>query len=549
MVLRWSAAAGVALGALTILGSGPAGSASDAAATAAPGPGPLVQRRLSPEQYRQIISDVFGSFITFGGRFEPDVRDGGLLAIGAGKVGITARGIEEYDGMARNIAGQVVGEKNRATLIPCKPADPKAADDACAGKFLGQAGRLLFRRPMTDGELKAQVRVASDAAGMSKDFYTGLGVSLAVMLEAPQFLFHIQSREADPAHAGQYRLDAYSKASQLSFLLWNSTPDDELLTAASKGELNTTKGLTRQVDRLLSSPRVESGVRAFFVDMLGYDAFTNLSKDAQIYPNFTAPVTRDAQEQTLLTILDHVLQQNGDYRDIFTTRKTFLTPVLGSIYGVRLAKTSPNSFTDPWRVYEYPEGDPRAGILSHASFVALHSHPGRSSPTLRGKALRTFILCQRVPDPPGNVDFTVVQDTDNPDFKTARDRVTAHMTTPACAGCHKLMDPMGLALENFDGGGGFRKAENGAQIDTSGELDGVKFKDAAGLAKAVHDNPSTTSCLVNRMSTYALGRTVTRGETAWVDALKKDFAAAGYRIPDLLRKVALSDELYRVAAP
>ncbi len=549
MVLRWRAAAIVALGALTVLGSGPAGSASEAETSAVMGPGPLVQRRLSPEQYRQIISDVFGPFITFGGRFEPDVREGGLLAIGSGKVGITAKGMEEYDGMARNIAGQVVSEKNRGTLIPCTPADAKTADNACATKFLGQAGRLLFRRPLTDGELRAQVRVANDAATLSKNFYTGLGVSLAVMLEAPQFLFHMQTSEPDPSSKGQYRLDAYSKASQLSFFLWNSSPDDELLTAAEKGELSTQKGLTRQVDRLLTSPRLEGGVRAFFVDMLGYDTFINLSKDAQIYPNFTAPVTRDAQEQTLLTILDVVLQQRGDYRDVFTTRRTFLTPVLGSIYGVKLPKTSPNSVADPWRAYEYAEGDPRSGILTHASFVALHSHPGRSSPTLRGKALRQFVLCQRVPDPPGNVDFTVIQDTNNPNFKTARERVTAHMTTPACAGCHKLMDPMGLSLENFDGGGGFRKIENGANIDTSGELDGKKFTDSVGLGRAVHDNPSAASCLVNRVSTYALGRTVTRGEAAWVSDLQKTFATVGYRIPDLLRKVALSDELYRVSAP
>ena len=549
MVLRWCAAAVAALGALTVIGIDQAGSAAERAATSATGPGPLVQRRLSPEQYRQIIADVFGPFIIFGGRFEPDVREGGLLAIGSGKVGITAKGMEEYDGMARNIAGQVVSEKNRGTLIPCTPADAKAADDACSARFLRPAGRLLFRRPLSDGELKAQVRVAGEAAKMSKDFYTGLGVSLAVMLEAPQFLFHMQAMEADPSRAGQYRLDPYSKASQLSLFLWNSSPDDELLTAAEKGELNTQKGLTRQVDRLLSSPRLEGGVRAFFVDMLGYDAFINLSKDAQIYPNFTAPVTRDAQEQTLLTILDVVLQQRGDYRDIFTTRRTFLTPVLGSIYGVKLPKTSPNSVADPWRAYEYAEGDPRSGILTHASFVALHSHPGRSSPTLRGKALRQFVLCQRVPDPPGNVNFTVVQDTNNPNFKTARERVIAHMTTPACAGCHKLMDPMGLSLETFDGGGGFRKAENGALIDTSGELDGVKFTDSAGLGQAVRNNRSTTSCLVNRVSTYALGRTTTRDEMAWVAELQKSFASAGYRIPDLLRKVVLSDELYRVSAP
>ena len=548
MPISWRVAAVVACGVLAASGAGQTVRSADQAGAAAPS-APMVQRRVSPDQYRQIIADVFGPSITFGGRFEPDVREGGLLAVGSGKVGVTAKGIEEYDGMARNIAGQVVSEKNRATLIPCKPAAATGPDEACATQFLSQVGRLLYRRPMTPSEVQAQVRVADESAKTSKDFYTGLGVSLSTMLVAPQFLFHIETIEADNEHPGQYRLDAYSKAAQLSFFLWNSAPDAELLAAAEKGELTSQKGLGKQVDRMLGSPRLEAGVRAFFVDMLGFDEFVNLSKDAQIYPNFTVTVTRDSQEQTLLTILDLVLAQHGDYRDIFTTRKTFLTPVLGSIYGVPLPKSSPNAVADPWKPFEYAAGDPRVGILTHASFVALHSHPGRSSPTIRGKALRQIILCQKVPDPPGNVDFTVVQDTNNPTYKTARERVTAHRSNPVCAGCHKLVDPMGLALENFDGGGGFRMSENGARIDTSGELDGVKFGDAAGLGQAVHDNPATTSCLVNRLPAYALGRSTTRAEADWVKSLETSFKSGGYRLPELLRKIALSDELYRVSAP
>jgi hypothetical protein len=407
----------------------------------------------------------------------------------------------------------------------------------------------LFRRSLTAQELTIQIGVAHSAAASLHDFYAGLEASLADLLVSPAFLFRQQGVEPDPDHPGQYRLDALAKAGQISFLLWNAAPDDELLQAAENGDLDTRDGLARQVDRLLNSPRIEAGLRAFFSDMLGFDQFQTLSKDATIYPKFTAHASSDAQEQTLRTIIDVVLTGHGDYRDIFTTRKTFLTPTLGVLYGVPVEDDAPIGEPETWTPHVYPEGDPRAGILSEAAFVALHAHPGRSSPTIRGKALREIILCQKVPDPPGNVNFSVVQDTSNPVYKTARERVTAHRTEPTCAGCHKMIDPIGLAMENFDGAAGFRTLENGAKIDASGNLDGVSFTDAAGLGRAVHDNPATTACLLNRVYSYAAGRAPIKGESDWMKYLAAGFQASGYRVTDLLRTIATSEAFYRAAPP
>ena len=154
----------------------------------------------------------------------------------------------------------------------------------------------------------------------------------------------------------------------------------------------------------------------------------------------------------------------------------------------------------------FPPDDPRAGIHAQASFVALHSHEGLSSPTLRGKALRELLLCEPIPAPPGNVNFAVAQDTHNPNFKTMRERLTAHRTDPTCAGCHKLMDPIGLALENFDSDAGYRTTENGQPIDTSGELDGVRVHRCRGPGRAMHDNPATGPVFVRRLYSYATGR-------------------------------------------
>ncbi len=504
-----------------------------------------VARRLTAEEYRTVINDVFGPTIELGGRFEPELRVKGLLAVGTTHVSVTSAGMEQYDTMARAIASQVVDSKHR-DLIPCKPANEKAADDACTGTFMAKVGRLLYRRPLTDAELKTYVGAARVATNETKDYWNGLSMSLAAMLSSPKFLFRQIAVVQDKS--GQWRMEAHAKAQQLSFFLWNAGPDLELLAAAERGDLDTKKGLTKQVDRMLASGRLEAGVRAFFTDTLGFDEFDTLTKDAALFPKFSAQAAADAQEQTLRTIVDLLLTNKGDYRDIFTSKKTFLTQELASIYKVPLVNDGPNGSPDTWVPFEFGKEDQRGGILTQVAFTALHSPPGRGSPTLRGKALREVLLCQKVPAPPANVKFDIVQDTTNPLYKTARERLKAHATNPVCAGCHKIIDPMGLALENFDGAGAFRTTENGAAIDTSGSLDGVNFTTAAELGKVMHDNPASSSCLVSRLSSYATGRPID-SSMPWAQDLMKTFTASGYKLPDLMRDVALSDEFFRVSPP
>jgi hypothetical protein len=514
--------------------------ASDEPATAG---GPPEMRRLTESQYRNIIADVFGDDIVVGGRFDPTMRSNGLIAIGASAVSITPSAFERYDDLARSIAAQVLDETHRDEFVACKPAAANAADDKCATQFFAKVGRLLYRRPQTKSELANEVKIAGEATSTVNDFYRGLGSGLVAMLETPAFLYIADHIEKDPDHAGAYRLDAFSRAARLSFFLWNTTPDDELLRAAEKGELDSGKGLAKQVDRMIASPRLVAGTKAFFNDMLALDDTDTLQKDTEIYPTFGPSVADDSREQTLRTITDLLIAKHGDYRDIFTTRETFLSGPLGLVYKV------PVETPDGWTRYEFsPSENPdRVGIQSQINFEALHSHPGSSSPTIRGRAIREVLLCQKIPDPPGNVDFSLFSDAHNATLKTARERLKAHASIPTCAGCHKLTDPIGLALENFDGAGGFRDNENGAAIDASGELDGVKYKDAAGLGAALHDNANAASCLVTRLYGYAAGRMPVKNEAPWLGYLNKHFAADGYRLPELMRRIATSDALYAVS--
>lgn len=514
------------------------------AQAAAANPGQLNQvvglRRLSESQYRNSLADIFGPDINVVGRFEPVVRPTHqLLAVGAANSTISPTGLEQFDAMARMVATQVFDETHRATFVKCAPANPAQADDDCAGKVLTPIGRYLFRRPLTAAEQAGYVQMANIATSKAGDFYSGLQLALGAMLVSPNFLYVIESAEVDPDHPGGLRLDNYSRASRLSYLLWNTTPDAALLAAAERGELSNPAKLSAVAARMVKSPRLEAGTRAFFEDMLIFEKFDDIAKDPIVYPRFNQDVARALPEQMLRMITDALIVRGDDYRNLFTTRHTFVNRALGQIYNVPVRSRT------GWEPYDFAPNDEHAGLLSQAGFLALYSHAGRSSATLRGRAIRELLLCQPVPDPPANVNFSVVQDTSNKAFPTARSRLSAHATNPVCAACHRITDPIGLTLEGFDGIGVARTQENDADIDTSATMDGASFTGASGLGKALAANPSTTQCVASRMLEYATGKP-TDSDAATIDAVDKVFAAKKYNFPGLMFQIATLPQAYVV---
>lgn len=490
-------------------------------------------RLLTDAQYSNSIAQVFGSDISESvlAPIPPMERTDGLLASGAAFVGITSDQISQIQLAATSIAEKVVDEAHRDFLIPCRPESLDSADPACAGLFLSQSGRLLLRRPLSENQLAELIDIAGYAAQQTENFYEGLALALEAILISPEFVFVVERAEPDPEQPDLMRLDSYSLASRLSFFLWNAPPDDALLQAAESGALHSREGLEREVDRLLASDRLEQGMRNFFDDMLAFDEFESLAKDPLVYPMVTGTTLEHAREQTLRTIIDHLLVEEADYRDLFTTRKTFMSMPLATLYGIPTAQG--------WQPYEFDEDSPRIGLLTHVSFLAANSHSVRSSPTLRGKALRERFLCQKVPDPPPNVDFSALEEAEN--ARTARERLAAHNSNPSCAGCHLITDPMGLSLENFDGAGVFRQTEDGAELDISGELDGIFYDDIAGLASALRDHPKLSACLVNRLYAYGTGGPVSlRYDRDILSWFEHRFVQADYRLPQLLRELALS---------
>jgi hypothetical protein len=516
--------------------SRPKGEPKDSAA-------PLRVRLMSGNEYTETVAHLFGRDVAdrVAAPLPPMRRTGGLLASGASRAGITSDQVAKIAEAGAAIAATVVDEKHRDFLIPCTPAAADRADAACADQFLSRTGRLWFRRALEPAVRADLVSLAGTNAESLHDFYAGLQTVLQAILASPRALYIVDAAEPDPRRPGWRRLDAYSLASRLSFFLWNSAPDEALLAAAEKGELATKEGRSHVIDTMLASPRLQQGMRAFFDDMLSFNDFDSLSKDPQIYPAETGATLADAREQTLRVIIDQLITQQHDYRDLFTSRDTFISLNLAPIYGV--------AAPDSWVPYTFPEDSPRIGLLTQVSFLSAHAHPARSSVTRRGKALRELFLCQTVPPPPPNVDFSKL---DNPDasLKTARERLTAHATHTSCAGCHKITDPIGLALEHFDGAGQFRQTEDGAQIDTSGFLDGAHYPDSRGLAQAVHDHPALPSCLVKRVYAYGTGGPVSAAKDKRILAYLTDrFKNAGYQLPQLLKTIALSDAFSEVREP
>jgi len=498
-------------------------------------PGPVALRRLTADQYSNSIHDVLGRHVTVPRRIDPDDRRDGLLAVGASFASVTPSAFEKYEAAATAIADQALDASHRDELVQCQPASTASSDDECARIFIERVGRQLFRRSLTAAEADARVQIASQAASALGDFYEGLELSLTSLLVSPEFLFRVEIAEAVPGDLSRNRVTSVAMASRLSYLLWNTTPDEELLAAGENGELVDENGLAQQVDRMLESPKLEAGIRSIFSDLYDFKQFDDglVRKDAALFPVYTQTLAEEAKEQTLRTIVAH-LSAEEDYRDLFTTSESFMTRRLGVVYQVPVATAN------GWEPYSFPQDTLRAGLLSHVSLNALHSHPGRSSATLRGKFVREVLLCQDIPTPPANIDFSIVENT-NGELRTARERLEKHVTNDACAGCHSLMDPVGLALESFDAVGMLRSEENGASIDPSGALDGTPYDDSPGMGRALRDHPALGPCLVQSLYRYALGRAPETGEMSLLEYLSERFAASGFRVTELMRELVLSD--------
>ena len=496
-------------------------------------------RRLTISQFTNAVADLFGADLYIPDKLEPDNEVEGLFSVGASTTSLSSYGVELYEDAAYDIADQVIDDPTRyAAFVPCTPASVTDAD--CVAEALEPVVRAAWRRPLSTDELDRLVSLATSIGAQADSFPEGMRYALAAVLQSPHFLYRVEQGEEDAADPDHRWLTEWELATRLSFLLWNSIPDEELLLAAEAGELSTDAGLETQARRMLADDRARSGLRNLFTEIFHLYDLDDLDKDPATFTFASPELGPAAKEETLLDLEALILDEDEDFRQLFVSQRTFVDRRLAALYGV--AAPSEEGFGEVW----LDESGGRRGFLGQGSFLLLQSHATSSSATRRGKMVRTTILCQDIPAPPADVDTSIPEpDEDSP---TLRERIAVHLEDPTCAACHQLMDPIGLGFENFDGIARWRDTENGATIDASGQLEGEDFKDAWELGQLVADHASLGPCFTQHLYRYSTGHSIVDGEQDLVGWLSDGFAQSGFSFKELLVDTILSDGFRSVGA-
>jgi len=418
---------------------------------------------------------------------------------------------------------------SRRKIFVCQPADDQ--DTACATRILTAVARRAYRGPLDEAETRRLLGFYTEERKKGGSFTDGVEAGLRFVLVNPRFLFRVEQDPANVAPGAVYRIPDLELASRLSFFLWSSIPDEELLAAAEQGRLKNPVVLEQQVRRMLKDERAAALATNFVGQWLYLRNVRGHSPDPDVFPDFDHNL-RDAFQRETEMLFESVVREDKSVVTLLDADYTFVNERLAKHYGI------PNVYGMQYRRVPVTD-DARRGLLGHGSILALTSYNNRTSPVTRGKYVLTNIL--GTPPPPAPENVPPLDETPGK-AQSMRDRMEAHRRNPACASCHKLMDPIGLALENFDGIGKWRSEDNGAQIDASSQLaDGTNVNGPAALRKAVLQRPDMFARNMTEMLfTYALGHGVTYTDMPYVRALMKDAARSNYRFSSIVLGIAKS---------
>lgn len=497
--------------------------------------------RLTVVQYQNSVRDLLGADITVPTALEPDSKLHGYTSVAAGQQTISPVAAEKYEAAARDLAHQVVSDPaRRAAVIGCE-----VPDEECLRELFTRLGRRAWRRPLERAEVDELLAVTDAAATSIGEPWVGVEYGIAAILQSPYFLYRVERGRPDPHYPARLVLDGHEVASRLSYLLWNTTPDDELLDAAGAGVLDSAAGVRAAAGRLLASPRAREALVAFYAEYLNFDRFGTLTKSGELYPQFTPGLVAGMKGEIERQFARIVFDVQGDYREILTSTVTFVNPELAALYGVPPPEGE-GVTSDTFVERDLGPGAGRGGLLTTAGLLALYAHDTVTSPTLRGKFVRQNLLCEDIPPPPPGVNTSL----DGVEGGSLREQLEAHRADPVCASCHSKMDPIGFGFERFDPVGQLRDTEpSGAPIDSTGDLDGVAFDGPAALMSLLADDPRVPACFVRQLYRFSTGHLELDREQREIARLAEEFAGRGYRVGDLLIELVASDGFRYVALP
>ena len=421
---------------------------------------------------------------------------------------------------------------SRARIFTCRPAAGDAAGArACAGEILSTLARRAYRRPVTARDL--DVLLGFYDRGSAEGFESGVELALRRLLVSPEFLFRVVRDPVGLAPETVYRLSDLELASRLSFFLWSSIPDDELIDLAAARRLREPAVLEAQVRRMLADERAAALVENFAGQWLYLRNIPALVPDENRFPDFGEALRRAMRRETELFVTS-VMREDRNVLDLLTADYTFVNERLARHYGI------PNVYGSHFRRVGLP-GEARRGLLGHGSILAATAYPTRTSPVLRGKWVLENLLGTPPPLPPPDVPS--LEETSGGRALSMREAMEQHRANPVCASCHRLMDPPGFALEQFDASGRYRTHnEANAPIDASGVLpDGTAFEGAAGLRDALMQRPDLfVTTLTEKLMTYALGRGVEAHDAPAVRSITREAARDGHRFSALVLGIVRS---------
>jgi hypothetical protein len=422
---------------------------------------------------------------------------------------------------------------SRRLVFSCHPS-AVSAQRACAERIINRLGARAYRRPLTARDREGLMGFYK-AASATGGFEEGVRAALQAMLASPHFVFRIESAPLNVAPGHDYRISDYDLASRLSFFLWGSLPDTELLTLAHQRKLGDEKVLRQQVRRMLADPRAEALASRFAAQWLRLQDLEKVRPDAFWFPDFDEQLAESMRRETQRFFYD-IVQRNGSVLDLFTADYTYVNERLARHYGI------PNITGTHLQRVQYLD-DTRRGLLGHGSVLVQTSLANRTSPVLRGKwVMEVLIGMPPPPPPPGVPDLEETQESKDGKLLTTRERMEIHRSNATCRACHQYMDPIGLALDNFDVTGRWRFRENGMPLDTRGEMyDGTAVTSPADLTRALVKRPiPLVRSFTENLMAYALGRRIEDYDQPTVRALTRGAEQDGYRISSLILGVVSS---------
>jgi Protein of unknown function (DUF1592)/Protein of unknown function (DUF1588)/Protein of unknown function (DUF1587)/Protein of unknown function (DUF1585)/Protein of unknown function (DUF1595)/Cytochrome C oxidase, cbb3-type, subunit III len=424
---------------------------------------------------------------------------------------------------------------SRHKIFVCQPAN-RSEEVGCAKKILSALAKHAYRRPVTPTDLETLLSFYQAGRNQGETFDAGIERALRLILSSPEFVFRFERDPATVAAGSSYKIDDLELASRLSFFLWSSIPDDELLDLAAAGKLSNPATLDSQVRRMLADPRAQALATDFAAQWLYLRNLKNFAPDPNEFPDFD-----DNLRQSLLTetemFFGSIVNEDRNVLDLLNGDYTFVNERLARHYGI------PEVYGPRFRRVNLT-GETRRGLLGQGSVLTVTSYATRTSPVLRGKWILTNILGTPPPAPPPNVP-ALKENNAGGKVLSVRERLEEHRKSPACASCHKIMDPLGFALENFDAIGQWRaKSEDGAPIDASGVLlDGSKVDGPTSLRAALMSRPEVfVSTLTEKLMTYALGRGTDFSDEPSIRAIVARASADHYRFSDLVSGIVTSPE-------